>query len=151
MEPSDAVPNLQGRAARLGWATTGLLLVAVGLLAFAVWLLATGDRTGRLAVSLPVDVEFRRPALVVLVGALVGAAATFLCVAALNTATAMRVLSPDRQMPAPLSPKLKVLRRGSSARSATASLTWTGCLTGRYPRSWAQIGYHRGPGCAAPC
>ena len=78
MEPSDAVPNLQGRAARLGWATFGLLLVAVGLLAFAVWLLATGDRTGRLAVSLPVDVEFRRPALVVLVGALVGAAATFL-------------------------------------------------------------------------
>ena len=112
MEPSDAVPNLQGRAARLGWATIGLILVAVGLLAFAVWLLATGDRTGRLAVSLPVDVEFRRPALVVLVGALVGAAATFLCVAGLNTATAMRVLSPDRQVPAPLSPRMKVLRRG---------------------------------------
>ena len=108
----DAVPNLQGRAARLGWATIGLLLVAVGLLAFAVWLLATGDRTDRLAVSLPVDVEFRRPALVVLVGALVGAAATFLCVAGLNTATAMRVLSPDRQVPAPLSPTMKVLRRG---------------------------------------
>ncbi len=105
-------PSLRRRAARLGWLTAALFVLALLLLAGAVWLIVSGAADNPSGtVTLPVNVEFRRPGLAVLLAALIAIAAMFVGIAGLQTATAMRVLARDRHVPAPLPPHLQQVRR----------------------------------------
>jgi cellulose synthase/poly-beta-1,6-N-acetylglucosamine synthase-like glycosyltransferase len=104
--------SLRRRAARLGWLTAALVVVALALLGLAVWLLVANPVAEPTStISLPLNVEFSRPALAVFVAAVAAVAATFVGLAALESASAMRVLSRDRRIPAPLPAHLQQARR----------------------------------------
>ena len=86
--------SLRHRAARYGWVTAGLVALALALLALAVFALATGvpDRQNS-SVLLPVNVEFSWPGAAVFLAAAALAMATFVGLAALQTAATMQVLN----------------------------------------------------------
>ena len=87
------------RAAQLGWSATGLALVALGFLAVALWLVVTqnGGSTTTVA-KLPLGVPEVR--LSITMAGLAAAVASYVGLAALQTAAAMRVLLPDRPLAA---------------------------------------------------
>ncbi len=107
--------------ARLGWVSAGLAVLSAVLLALAVWALATeGPRvvsssrpaSRATTVLLPVDVQAHWPRPVTILGVGLAFAAFFVGVAAVQTATAMQVLSRDRRIPEPLpAPAAKARRR----------------------------------------
>ena len=83
-----------------------LLLAAVALLA------AHGPGSAySTTVVLAVNVEFRGVGLAVGLAAAAVAATTFLVIAGLQTASAMRVLSRDRRVPEQLQPHAQLVRR----------------------------------------
>jgi hypothetical protein len=105
--------TLRIRAARLGWVTAALAVFALALTAIAVWIVAVKgwDEQPVRTLRLPVNVEISRPAVIVLIAALVVAGAVFVALAGLETAAAMQVLSPERQLPAPLSRRERHVRQ----------------------------------------
>ncbi|MET0789039.1 MAG: glycosyltransferase family 2 protein [Cellulomonas sp.] len=111
-----AAQTLHRRAARLGWVTGALTLAAALLLGCAIWLLATSaprivpDAEVAIAI-LPVDVELRAPRPIVVLGVGLAVAAFLVAIAAVQTATAMRVLSRGRGLAQPVTPDLARLRR----------------------------------------
>src|SRR5262249_35029737 len=96
--------TLRARAAWLGWATAAPATVSLLLCAGAIWAIVVhgGNSQPLRYVELPINVQVSRPAVIVLVSALAGAGAVYVFLAGLETAAAMQVLSPDRQLPAPL-------------------------------------------------
>jgi cellulose synthase/poly-beta-1,6-N-acetylglucosamine synthase-like glycosyltransferase len=108
---SGATPDLRHRAANLGAMAVGFSLLTVVLLVVAVWSLATGDADQPRTALLPLNVEFSRPHAAVLVAVVAAIAATFVGIAGLEAATAMRVLSPDRRKPHPLPPQVQQARK----------------------------------------
>ena len=87
------------RAAQLGWSATGLALVALAFLALALWLVVTQHGgTSMTVAKLPLGVPEVR--LSITMAGLAAAVASYVGLAALQTAAAMRVLSPDRPLPA---------------------------------------------------
>ena len=105
--------SLRRRAARFGWLTAGLALLAVVLLSLAAWLLATTDGAASRssAVVLPMNLDFSRPRAAVFLAAASIAAATFVGLAALQVASAMQVLNRDRRAQPPLPAHLQQARR----------------------------------------
>ncbi len=128
-------PSPRRRAARLGWLTAGLVMLGLVLLAVAAWLLMTTD--GRTTVPdtavLPLSVEFRPPGLAVLLAAVALVAATFLALAALETATAMQVLNRDRRIPPPLPAHLQQARRWTLGPVAVRGLAM------EHPPEWPAL------------
>ena len=127
--------SLRGRAALLGWVTAGLVVLSLVLLAVAAWQLTTVD--GRETISdtavLPLSVEFRPPGLAVFLAAVALVAATFLALAALETATAMQVLNRDRRIPPPLPAHLQQARRWTLGPVAVRSLAM------EHPPEWPAL------------
>jgi cellulose synthase/poly-beta-1,6-N-acetylglucosamine synthase-like glycosyltransferase len=86
------------RAARLGWSATALALLSLLVLGVAVW---AATASGQGASSDPAvlfgDPQWR---LWLTLAGVAGVVAAYLGVAALETAAAMRVLAPDRPLPA---------------------------------------------------
>ena len=127
--------SLRGRASLLGWLTAGLVLLSMLLIAVAAWQLTTLD--GRANVSdtavLPLGVEFRPPGLAVALAAVALVAATFLSLAALETATAMQVLNRDRRIPPPLPAHLQQARRWTLGPVAVRSLAM------EHPPEWPAL------------
>ena len=105
------------------------------MLAVAAWQLTTVD--GRETISdtavLPLSVEFRPPGLAVFLAAVALVAATFLALAALETATAMQVLNRDRRIPPPLPAHLQQARRSTSGTVAVRSLAM------EHPPEWPAL------------
>jgi cellulose synthase/poly-beta-1,6-N-acetylglucosamine synthase-like glycosyltransferase len=97
------------QVARLSLLAAVLWALAGALLVLAVWGAVVAPRAER-AGRLPLEVEWRLPALSILVVAGAALAALFLGLAALHVAAAMRVLARDRRIPPPLSPELRRLR-----------------------------------------
>ena len=96
------LPSLRRRAAQFGWLTAGLTTVAIGLLIVAAARLAKkGSGLDLGQVLVPLNVSSGNPGIAVLLTAALLLAATFVGLAALQTAAAMRVLSPDRHVPRP--------------------------------------------------
>lgn len=112
MTDASATPELRQRAAGLGALTLGFTILSVAMVAGAVVLLVAGgaSHTHESAI-LPLDVHFSPPGAAVLVAALAAIAATFVGIAALETASAMRVLSPAREKPRPLPPQAAQARK----------------------------------------
>ena len=110
-------------------------MLGLVLLAVAAWLLMTTD--GQTTVSdtavLPLSVEFRPPGLAVLLAAVALVAATFLALAALETATAMQVLNRDRRIPPPLPAHLQQARRWTLGPVAVRSLAM------EHPPEWPAL------------
>jgi len=107
---TDTLP-LRRRAARLGWLTAALAVLALLLLLAAVWLAFRLHSTPTPVGRLPLATSDAGPSLTLVLA--VGAAATgcFVGLAALHTAAAMRVLARDRRIPPPLPPALRQVRR----------------------------------------
>ena len=108
----------QRRASRLGWTTAGLLALSAVLLLLAIWGLASGQQplapesqSAATEAVLPVDVQFRAPSPAAALGLGLALSAYFVGLAALQTATAMRVLSRDRRIPDPLPARTARIRR----------------------------------------
>ena len=90
--------NWRRRAARLGWAATVLAVLSLVVLGLAVWaFVAEQDVPASDAVLLFDNPQWR---LWLTLAGLAAVVATYLGVAALETAAAMRVLAPDRPLPA---------------------------------------------------
>ena len=105
-------PSLRRRAAHLGWLTALLALLAIGLLIVAIVLARTGDDGLQLKHALvPINVPLDRPDGLVIVAVTLLVAATFVGLAELQTATAMRVLAPYRHLALPLPPAARRARR----------------------------------------
>ncbi|WP_426562806.1 glycosyltransferase family 2 protein [Angustibacter sp. McL0619] len=119
----------QRRASRLGWVTAGLLLLSAVLLLLAGWALASDQppvvpepplRAGQ--ALLPVDVQIRAPNPVAALGLGLALSAYFVGLAALQTATAMRVLARDRRIPDPLPARAARMRRRVLGQSLVRAL-----------------------------
>jgi cellulose synthase/poly-beta-1,6-N-acetylglucosamine synthase-like glycosyltransferase len=102
---------LRRRAAELGRATALLVVAALALLSVDVYLFVAGPRTSAAERSSPPVLPFHGVGVAATLAAGALAAATFVALAALHTAAAMRVLSPDRALPPPLPAPLQRLRR----------------------------------------
>lgn len=100
------------RAAALGWATA-ILAVLAATLAVVALRLAFGSERSRIAAhgALPVPTNLTAAVVALLPAGVLAAAAVLMFMASTQTATAMRVLSPDRPLPAPLSEAQLQLRR----------------------------------------
>jgi cellulose synthase/poly-beta-1,6-N-acetylglucosamine synthase-like glycosyltransferase len=104
--------NLRRRAAQLGWLTAGLAVLAAGLLVVAGVLVVTQGASPDMEQALaPLNVGLGNPGAAVLAAAAVLLAGTFVGLAGLQTAAAMRVLAPDRHIPPPPPPALRRARR----------------------------------------
>jgi cellulose synthase/poly-beta-1,6-N-acetylglucosamine synthase-like glycosyltransferase len=104
--------NLRRRVAQFGWLTTGLSVLAVGLLVVAVFLTANLDTdTDPGQVLLPLNVKLANPGVAVLGAAALLVLASFFGLAALQTAAVMRVLDPDRHIPPPAPKTVRRARR----------------------------------------
>lgn len=99
------------RAATLGWATAILALLSVVLLAVAVWTSVHSDPRESVSGAHPTAAAWVRLILALVPAGVLAAAAVLMLMASTQTATAMRVLSPDRPLPAPLSDAQVRLRR----------------------------------------
>jgi len=100
------------RMARLGWATVILTTATVLLLAMAIWALTHSSTPSEISTGiLPVPVEVSRPGIAVVLATGAATAAIFVGVAALQTATAARVLARSRRRPRPIPPQLRLVRR----------------------------------------
>ncbi|KQW48883.1 hypothetical protein ASC77_09175 [Nocardioides sp. Root1257] len=100
------------RAAVLGWATA-ILAILAGAFALAAVRMALTDEHGTLTQQggLPLPLRLTHAVLTLLPAIVLGVAAVLMFMASTQTATAMRVLSPDRPLPAPLSDAQVRLRR----------------------------------------
>lgn len=127
--------SLRRHAALLGWVTAGLVVLSLVLLAVAAWQLTTEDDRATISDTavLPLSVEFRPPGLAVLLAAVALVAATFLALAALETATAMQVLNRDRRIPPPLPAHLQQARRWTLGPVAVRSLAM------EHPPEWPAL------------
>ncbi|WP_017935486.1 glycosyltransferase family 2 protein [Nocardioides sp. Iso805N] len=104
--------SLRRRAVHFGWLTAILGALALGLLAVAIVLGRTGDSGPQLRQALvPLNVQLENPGGWVIAAVALLVAATFVGLAELQTATAMRVLAPDRRVPPPLPPTVRRARR----------------------------------------
>jgi len=107
-----ATPDLRHRAAGLGWLTAGFVFLTIVLLAVAGWLVVTGSTPRPTSTALlPLNVEFSQTRAALFVAAVAAVAATFVGLAAAQTATAMKVLSRDRHQPPPLPLHLRQARQ----------------------------------------
>ncbi|WP_019135481.1 glycosyltransferase family 2 protein [Cellulomonas massiliensis] len=113
---------LRRRAAELGRATAMLVGGALALLAVEVWLLVNGPATSEREASRPGVLPFHGVGVAAFLAAGALTAATFVALAALQTAAAMRVLSPHRQLPPPLPAPAQRLRRIALAPAALRRL-----------------------------
>ncbi len=85
-------------------------VVAIALMAVTVWVAARAET--KLDVGwLPIGVGSGIPSVGLFFAAVVGAAAAFVSLAALQVAAAMRVLARDRRIPPPLSRRMRKVRR----------------------------------------
>ena len=130
---SECQPAAARRA--LGWVTAGLVVLSLVLLAVAAWQLTTEDDRATISDTavLPLSVEFRPPGLAVFLAAVALVAATFLALAALETATAMQVLNRDRRIPPPLPAHLQQARRWTLGPVAVRSLAM------EHPPEWPAL------------
>ncbi len=113
MAPNSGEVSLGRREAQLGRTTAVLLMIAVVLFAAAAWLLWSGQdpSPSHARATLPVNLPLRGVGVTVFLAAGALAAASFVGLAALHTAAAMRVLSRDRRLPPPLPTSVQRLRR----------------------------------------
>ena len=110
MQPVDEVV-LRRRAAQFGWLTAGLTTLAIALSILAVTLLATeGADLPVQQVLVPLNAHLGNPGGAVLAAAAVLVLTTFIGLAALQTAAAMRILAPDRHLPPPPPPPVRQAR-----------------------------------------
>ena len=152
MAEAGAVPDLRHRAAGLGWLTAGLALLTIAMLAVAVWLVATGSTPQPSStVVLPVNVDFSHTRAAMVVAAATAVAATFLGLAAAQTASAMKVLSRDRHQPPPMPLHLRQARQWALGPLAARILDPARSRTGRSRRCPTRAGSRRGRACAARC
>ena len=136
--------NWRRRAARLGWAATVLAVLSLVVLGLAGWaFVAEQDVPASDAVLLFDNPQWR---LWLTLAGLAAVVAIYLGVAALETAAAMRVLAPDRPLPA---------RQPSVRRPALRDV---GALAGVWvlsppprPASPCRPGPTRCGPCGAPC
>lgn len=106
---ADETPAFRRRVARLSLLAAALGLLAIVLLAAAVWVAARTEP--KLDVGwLPTGIGSTIPSLGFFIAAGGIAAAVFVSLAALYAAAAMRVLARDRRIPPPLSPGLRKAR-----------------------------------------
>ncbi len=108
MSPFDML-SLRQRVKRLGRLAFALIGLTVVMLGVAV-LIASGVGPTHIIGELPVGSRDEIPAVPLIVAAVAGIASFFVLLAALHTAAAMRVLSRDRRIPRPMSPKARGLR-----------------------------------------
>lgn len=94
------------RAARLTAASIVLWVLTLGFLVLAAVLGLSGEPVGTTA-SLPVPVEFRRPAISITFAALAAWGAVVVGLAAAQTTAAIRVLDRDRRLPPAVSAELR--------------------------------------------
>jgi cellulose synthase/poly-beta-1,6-N-acetylglucosamine synthase-like glycosyltransferase len=119
----------QRRAARLGWVAFGLTVLAIVLLALAVWLVSTqtpplfSEAPAKAVALLPVDVELKSPRVSVVLGVAAAVAGFFVGMVALHAAGAMRVLSGDRHVSDPLPGRSAQMARRILGPVASRSLS----------------------------
>ena len=108
---SASQPVLRQRASRYGWSTAVLAAWALLLLVGAAALVPAARDDGQSPTLAPLDVPAANPGGVLLASVAMLVLATFVGLAALQTSAAMRVLSPDRQIPPPPPPAVRRARR----------------------------------------
>src|SRR4051794_16103804 len=114
--PAVPTSSLRHRAAQLGRSTVLLTGATVALFGVALWLLLLAGPGAES--EPPAFLPFRGAGLTVFLAAGALTAATFVGMAAVQTAVAMRLLSPDRQHAEPLPASLKRLRHLALAPTA---------------------------------
>ncbi len=100
---------LRVRVARLSRLTAVLIGASLLLLVLAAWA-ALGAEPRDLVGQLPLGADATIPSISLIAAALAVAAATFVGLAALHAAAAMRVLARDRRIPHRLSPEMRKVR-----------------------------------------
>lgn len=125
--------------ARFSWLTLGLVLLGAAFVVGAAALMVSGDHAHRTrGVVIPVNVEISRPGVMVFLAAGALVAASFVGLAALQTATAMQVLDRDRRIPPPLPAHLQLAREwilGPVARRVAVA---------DYPSDWPDVAVPEG-------
>ena len=132
MAESVTTTTWQRRAARLGWVAVGLGALALGLLVWAIWLVATahapvvdespGPVLDLVMAVLPVELDIGAPRPTVLLALGLGLAALLVTVVALQAANALRVLSSRRQVTEPLPGETSAVGRRILGAAAMRSL-----------------------------
>ena len=120
-EPAPGVLEVRVRTARLGAVAIGLLLLALVLLVVAV-LLSLGEGRDTRTGTLPMQVEYSVPGVVVLVAAILLVAGVAVGFAALEAAGAVQVLARDRRIPPPLPVSVRMARGLVLGPAATTAL-----------------------------
>jgi cellulose synthase/poly-beta-1,6-N-acetylglucosamine synthase-like glycosyltransferase len=104
--------SLRRRAAHFGWLTATLAVLGVGLLIVGIVLAPTEGSGSQLRQAVvPLNVQSWDPGGWVIAAVALLVATTFVGLAELQTAAAMRVLAPDRHVPPPPPPAARRARR----------------------------------------
>ena len=144
--------NMRRRAEQLGWLTVGLAVLALGLLVGAVVLASIPGEASQVdEVLVPLDVEFGSATGALLASAALLVAASFVGLAALQTAAVMRVLDPDRHLP-PSPPSVvrpvRSVMLGALETDVTLVEGVAGCRPRRFP---ARRSFRSVSRCGARC